>query len=310
MYLGKRDIDQSLKMVGTRRPVLQAALTTLGPLLKRREEAVELLREKTRGAQLPEFLPSLASTGMPLLCDWGLDGLGELAAEAARAMLPTIFGTGKADLPAERLEKIFMAPENTPLREGMLQGLLRGDDADMEGYSEKLDIPQPILKFVAEFVFSPLLRALAENYAKDGEFPWDVEGAWTEGYCPVCGQYPVIAWLDRPEVDIKNSFLAGGGGKKHFHCDLCGVNWKFKRLTCPSCGKEGEGIMELLRETGKSAERIDWCVQCRTYCPAVDLREMDCTPNMDVMALAMIPLNMAAHEKNLAPLKQSLWNNF
>ena len=134
---------------------------------------------------------------------------------------------------------------------------------------------------------------------------------WTQGYCPVCGSLPVIATLDKRVFDEKNAFLAGGGGKKRLHCGLCATSWTFRRSTCPSCGRQGNEVMEILRESeGANGERLDWCVHCKTYCPTVDLREREAVPDMDAMALGMLHLDMVASRRGLQPLRPSFWNMF
>ena len=109
----------------------------------------------------------------------------------------------------------------------------------------------------------------------------------------------------------KNAYLAGGGGKKHLHCSLCGTDWVFRRGACPSCGKEGNDVMEMLRESKNAqGERLDWCTKCKTYCPSVDLRERDTTPNLDALALGLLHLDMVAAKKGLHPINPSFWNTF
>lgn len=170
-----------------------------------------------------------------------------------------------------------------------------------------------MLLFAFSFMLGPVLRALVElsPHGNGKEAPWNVEGAWRQGYCPVCGSGPSIAYLDRPVFDEKNAFLAGGGGKKHLHCSLCGTDWTFRRGACPFCGEEGAGVMEILKEAGNAlGERLDWCTRCKTYCPAVDLRERDTTPDLDALALGMLHMDMVAAKKGLQPIHPAFWNTF
>ena len=162
-------------------------------------------------------------------------------------------------------------------------------------------------------MLGPVLRALVElsPHGDGKEAPWNVEGTWRQGYCPVCGSGPSIAYLDRPVFDEKNAFLAGGGGKKHLHCSLCGTDWTFRRGACPFCGEEGAGVMEILKEAGNAlGERLDWCTRCKTYCPTVDLRERDTAPDLDALALGMLHMDMVAAQKGLQPLHPAFWNTF
>jgi len=69
--------------------------------------------------------------------------------------------------------------------------------------------------------------------------------------------------------------------------------------------------MEILKEAGNAlGERLDWCTRCKTYCPAVDLRERDTTPDLDVLALGMLHMDMVAAQKGLQPIHPAFWNTF
>ena len=202
----------------------------------------------------------------------------------------------------------FLGAEADTALKTLAEDLLREDVPALEKTAAGISVPLPVLLFAFGFVLGPALHALVA--ASEGK-PWEAEGAWRQGYCPVCGSFPSIAYLERPVFEEKNAFLAGGGGKKHLHCSLCGTDWIFRRGACPSCGEEGSGVMEILRESGEAqGERLDWCMKCRTYCPTVDLRERVDTPDLDALALGLLHLDMVAAGKKLHPLNPSFWNTF
>lgn len=303
------DIDQTISAIIRRRPVLEPVLKSFAPLLKARDEAASGLVPVlgASSVRLPKFDRQKARAGIPLLADFPGRGLGEAIRMAAEKLLP-LFAEQAALLPhLAALEKFFLAAAEDD-REALLEAMLVGSAESQAKIAEKNGLPPAVLNYVAEFVISAVLRALAA--ATDEANPWDEEAAWRQGYCPVCGSFPSIAWLDRPKADEKNAFLAGGGGKKHYHCQLCGSNWAFRRSACPACEKEGSETMEILRETDSHGERIDWCAHCRTYCPTIDLREVFDTPNMDAMAPGMMHLDIVASRNRLQPLKYSFWNMF
>lgn len=303
------DIDQTISAIIRRRPVLEPVLKSFAPLLKARDEAAAGLISVLRAAsiRLPKFDTQKAKAGIPLLADFPGRRLGEPIRMAAEKLLP-LFAEQEALRPhLAALEKFFLGAAEED-RESLLEAMLVGSTESMAKIAEKNNLPPAVLNYVAEFVISAVLRALVAEAGEEN--PWDEEAAWRQGYCPVCGSFPSIAWLDRPKVDEKNAFLAGGGGKKHYHCPLCGSNWTFRRSACPACEKEGSETMEILRETDSHGERIDWCTHCKTYCPTIDLREVFDTPNMDVMAPGMMHLDIVASQKKLQPLKYSFWNMF
>ena len=300
-----------------RRPVLEAVLRTFEPLLEARDGLVSRLAEeiRTTGFHLPAFQRERAVSGVPLMADMPVTGLAPAMRHAAEIMLPLLFAQQVVAPHAAALEEFFLRSVEegkADARENLAEAMLNGSTEAFAGIADRSGIPPEVLAFAADFVVSPVLRALVwQGVSEEEDFPWEEEGVWREGYCPVCGTFPSIAWLDRPSLDEKNAYLSGGGGKKHLHCSLCGSNWKFRRGVCPSCGKEGDGVMEILRESsGARGERLDWCTQCKSYCPTVDLREREGIPHMDAMAMGMMHLDMVASHRKLRPLKPSFWNMF
>ena len=149
--------------------------------------------------------------------------------------------------------------------------------------------------------------------------------------CAVCGR--VISEDDGWNI------VNEGTDKEYIECDSChDAEWESNKISvcagcggwftvdmlhseepvpghtfcpCPSCGKEGSGTMEFLRESeNANGERIDWCTQCKSYCPTIDLRERGSVPDMDAMALGMMYMDIVAAQKGLIPLKPSFWNQF
>ncbi|MBQ7584872.1 MAG: formate dehydrogenase accessory protein FdhE, partial [Desulfovibrionaceae bacterium] len=171
-----------------------------------------------------------------------------------------------------------------------------------------------VLHFMATFICQSLLKGLVlsnfevQNLA--ATLPWDAYNTWQQGYCPVCGSYPTLAWLDKAVVDERNPFLLEGGGKKHLHCGVCGANWRFLRLSCPNCGvAESKQIEIMTCADDTHGESLDWCNKCNFYLPTIDLRERPAIPNFEAQALGMLPLELLAKEQNLKPLRLSFWNS-
>lgn len=306
------DIPQTIEMLIDRRPVLEPILRAFGPLAQARDDIRgELEGELAKsGVEVPGFDPEMAAKGQPVMEKMGAKGMGGAIGQAAEKLLPLLPGRESLARHKAALEIFFLEPpEESDPREELLEALLSENSQTLEKLARQAGLPPAILAFAADFILSAVLRALTAPLRKKGQ-PWDVEGAWSQGYCPVCGAFPIIAWLDRKIFDEKNAFLAGGGGKKHFHCSMCGSSWKFRRAVCPSCGGEGEGAMQILKESGAYGEKLEFCKKCQTYCPTIDLREMEKTPNMDIMAIGLMHLDMAAAERKLFPLRQSFWNTF
>ena len=292
-----QSVAETIAGIIARRPVLGPVLKAFEPLLAAKAAIPALL---TPGFPLPEWRAERAAEGVPLLEGISLAGLGKPLGAAAAHMLPLLEAQAVVRPHIGALRDIFTGPSLVPLAEALISA-----DASALG---KAGVPPGVLAFALGFIVGPVLRAVV--LARHAE-PWNVEGAWMQGYCPVCGSAPSIAFLERPVADEKNAYLKGGGGKKHMHCPLCGTDWIFRRGACPSCGEEGPGVMEMLRDTKDArGERLDWCTKCRVYCPTVDLRERDDTPDPDAMAIGLLHLDMVAKGKNLRPINPSFWNTF
>ena len=307
MAESRQTVSETLAGIAEHRPVLAPVLNAFAPLLEARaalpEKLSPLLEES--GFVLPTWKQERAQQGAPLLAGASLNGLFPLIRESARTLLPLLVTLPGISEHAAALEAFFQKED---LCMQTADTLLTGHETALIEAAKTSNMPPAVLMFALETIVGPVLRTLAAKY----DSPWDERpSSWMQGFCPVCGSFPSIAYLDKRVFDEKNAFLAGGGGKKHLHCALCGTEWHFRRGACPSCGKEGSGVMEFLRESKDSrGERVDWCTKCRSYCPAVDLRERDGIPDMDAMALGMMHMDIVASQKGLIPLKPSFWNQF
>lgn len=313
MAVDHQSVAETLADVASRRPILKPVLRAFEPLLSAGETLAGTLADTVRqaGLRLPELQWERAQQGVSLLAGVSLTGVARPMRLAAEKLLPLLSGIEAMAPHADPLRAFFLRPvQENDSRDALAEAMVAG--RPIESIADDGGVEPEVLAFVAGFVLSPTLHAMvADALPEGGDAPWDAGGAWQQGYCPVCGAFPTIAWLDKPTLDHKNAYLAGGGGKKHLHCSQCGAGWKFLRGTCPSCGKETDGAMEMLREAGTArGERLDWCTRCNTYCPTVDLREREGVPNLDALALGMMHLDMVAARKKLRPLKPSFWNMY
>ncbi|MEW6103643.1 MAG: formate dehydrogenase accessory protein FdhE [bacterium] len=108
--------------------------------------------------------------------------------------------------------------------------------------------------FISINVLKPIFEKIGENF-KD-----KIPSNWNKPYCPICGCFPLMAYLRRDD------------GKKVFECMLCKTQWEFLRIKCPYCGSE-----EKLRffEIDEEGFRVDVCDKCMSYIKTIDKRKMD-----------------------------------
>ena len=291
MAVSCQSVEETVSGILARRPVLSPVLQAFAPLLAARAALPAQLKPllEAAGVRLPAMQRERAAQGYPLLAEVPLAGIGTALRAAAEAMIPLLAAQEIIRPHEAKLRAFFVdAAQGPEAPVALAEAVLNETAESVEKTAAHLDVPVQVLLFAFSFMLGPVLRALVElsPHGDGKEAPWNVEGTWRQGYCPVCGSGPSIAYLDRPVFDEKNAFLAGGGGKKHLHCSLCGTDWTFRRGACPFCGEEGAGVMEILKEAGNAlGERLDWCTRCKTYCPTVDLRERDTAPDLDALAL-------------------------
>lgn len=316
MAQSRQSVAQTIQDVLAWRPVLAPILRTFEPLLVAQEKLTSDLSGDlaAAGLRIPDVDAERFGQGVPLLAGATFAGSAPVVRRAAQEMLPLLAALDAVAPHEQALARFFGEDEGrAPRIEAFLAAMTADDRASLQAMADKEGIDAQILGFAGGFVACAVLHAMvAQVPTVDGQAPWDRPGtAWRYGHCPACGALPGIAWLDRATIDEKNPYLVGGGGKKHLHCTVCGADWAFRRSACPACGEEGNKNMEILRESGIShGERIEWCNRCRGYCPCVDLRERQGTPDMDALALGMMHLDLVASQKDLHPLRATFWNLF
>jgi FdhE protein len=107
------------------------------------------------------------------------------------------------------------------------------------------------LMHLAELAVAPLRR----GYARALEPVWKTMDAWGEGYCPVCGSWPLVA--DAPTAL-----------SRAFRCGACGTSWRAADRRCPFCGTNDPrrvAIAELKRTTVPLVVGVQLCDVCGRY---------------------------------------------
>ncbi len=113
-------------------------------------------------------------------------------------------------------------------------------------------------KFLAFFLYHSLRPSFCSCAARLADH-LESSPSGEQGYCPVCGSPPAIAWI-------------GDQGQRHLFCSFCWHKWPVNRALCPFCGNRGEeGLLYFYSEEEKEY-RLDACPACRRYVKAVDTR--------------------------------------
>ena len=147
--------------------------------------------------------------------------------------------------------------------------------------------PDPAAGFFARV----LLQPYAEYLASRGDIHVDT----TPSTCPFCNARPVVAVL-RGE---------GDGGKRSLLCSICGTEWLYRRVVCPSCGEENKDKLPIYIAAELDYVRVEACDSCQTYLKAVDLtKNGHAVPVVD--EIATVALNIWAEEHGYSKIEPNL----
>jgi FdhE protein len=138
---------------------------------------------------------------------------------------------------------------------------------------------------VDDFLSRALLRPYVETLARLGVTP---DRLHREGHCPFCG--------GRPIVSFRRGDPESHGASRWLACGLCGTEWLFSRIRCPSCGEEDPPKLPSFQGGPHAGVRIEGCETCRRYVKSVDLT-VDARPLPEVDDLASIALDLWAMEQ-------------
>lgn len=145
-----------------------------------------------------------------------------------------------------------------------------------------------LLTMLAGQAVAPLLRAYAEHLLPlieridDGTLHG---AAWTSGYCPVCGGWPLLGELRGVEL------------ARWLRCAGCGSGWRTQRLVCVFCGNEDYRQLGALAVDGEQRFRVEVCDRCRGYLKVGNAFD---PPPAELLALddvASMHLDVAAIER-------------
>jgi FdhE protein len=292
-------VSQTVSEILGRRPVLDTVLSVITPLFNLREELIQNL-----SGQLHHETPATAKKqgGVSLLPGESMEWARNHLLLSARRILPAL---DEFTWIVPQVEAMQSALDDGALDlVSLSETILAQDERGLKRVAKGLGVSPEILGFVMTQVLGPVLASAAKRIA--GDFTL---ATWKQGYCPICGSWPSIGYLERSKDDGGLSeFLRGGGGDKYLHCSLCGFEWQFRRGACPVCQKDEPGTIETLYADNETSERLEVCSRCRTYCPCIDLRGIQHTPSMHVAVVSMLPLEFRAREQGYNPICVSYWN--
>ena len=117
----------------------------------------------------------------------------------------------------------------------------------------------------------------------------------------------------RPEsafpVERDRRLIAGGdpereasGAARYLVCVLCGTEWLFNRIRCPSCLEENPAKLPSFQSDVHKGVRIEACETCKRYVKSIDLT-LDARPMPEVDDLVSLAMDLWAMEQGFTRLE-------
>jgi FdhE protein len=172
-----------------------------------------------------------------------------------------------------------------------MKALLKGKEKKIDEIALNLETQPLILKFILDQLMKPFLEKRIEATQ-----PLIQGLPWHKGYCPLCGSFPEL------------SFLQGDEGQRWLRCALCGHEWRFVRTICPFCENDDHERMEFYFVEGREHERAELCYKCKRYIVNIDLRKCAEEVVREVAAIGMLYLDILAQGKGFLPVAVCAWN--
>jgi formate dehydrogenase maturation protein FdhE len=143
----------------------------------------------------------------------------------------------------------------------LVRTILANDREDLFGIARSNELSMEFMTFFSIFSAygyrSSLSRAIASEYRLDEH---------SSGICPVCGQWPGIAYLtDKKKI-------------RTMSCICCGTNWRFREGTCSFCLTTEKEKLGYLNVEGEERVSASVCENCRRYLKTVSIHRKDIVP--------------------------------
>ncbi|MFA9395522.1 MAG: formate dehydrogenase accessory protein FdhE [Halodesulfovibrio sp.] len=298
-------VSQTLHAACEKHPALTPIIEQFTTLYSARAKLIESLADelaKDKNCPAPIISEERLQQGVPVLSDSDIEWAGAYYSEIEESLFGNLETIGTLE-PAVAQYKKAIAEEKVSIT-SLLRAALNSNESVFSKSAKAADMEPAALLFITQQIVSCVLGAYAivHNEALSKIF-------WREAYCPVCGSFPDMSVLQRPDVD-QSEYLAGGGGKKMMHCSCCSHQWHFRRGTCPACNNDEAGAIHYFHIEEQTGERVEYCNKCNSYLNNIDLRNSTATPDLAVAPITLIHLDMKAAQKKLKPLVHSLWNTF
>lgn len=284
---GTERIQEAIALLRSRTPQLANVLDAFEGLFIARAAAK---------ADLPT--PSMPDLGLdPLRYSQGVPLLGkedfrmppELFKKCAARILPAM----EESFPGIRsaLQTLREAIAAAPADGELVTKLQAGSAEELEKLAGSLQVGAGVLEFAVSQILKPYAEKIAETLP-----PLPEDFAWVKGYCPVCGSWPEMG------------FVEGKEGIRNLRCSSCGHQWRFMRTQCPFCETTDHDQIEVYYAEDRPTERVELCHACKRYLVSMDVREQIAEVVREVAPLGLVHLDILAQERGFSPGAVCAWN--
>ena len=154
------------------------------------------------------------------------------------------------------------------------------DDARSDALAVAAGADAQAVRVVGQMAAVPLLQACARGLASQ------IPASWWEGYCPVCGAWPVVAEY------------TGLERKRQLRCGRCGTGWAIPLLRCVFCDEiQHDNLAYLTPEEGEQTRRVEVCQTCKGYLKGVTTVRPSAAWSILIDDLMTVHLDVAALER-------------
>ena len=230
------------------------------------------LGESANGATWDAAVP-IPATGRPLKAPVLWNAEITLNARAARSWVRSLLKKLTPAVNSRRIDGL-----------ALLEAALCHDDARIEalaaagGEGEGAD--PHALRVLGQMAVLPLLQACGRRLASE------LPATWWEGYCPLCGAWPVVAEY------------TGLERKRQLRCGRCGTGWAIPLLRCVFCDEtDHDKLGYLTPEAGEQARKIEVCHNCKGYLKGFTTVRALAPWAILLDDLTTVPLDVAALER-------------
>jgi FdhE protein len=232
--------------------------------------------------QLSQGVPMFSGDDFALSSDWLI--------KSAQRLIPAMEkGFPGIREPLKTINAAILGPEERT--DELLSSIHVHTDEGVEDLANKLSVDVSTLRFVLFQLVKPFAEKRAESLP-----PLPEEVKWLKGYCPVCGSWPELG------------FVEGKEGHRKLRCSFCGHTWGFMRTQCPFCETTDQDKLELHFAKDRAFERVELCHECKKYLVSLDLRERIDEVVLEVAPLGLVHLDIIAQEKGFSPAAILGWN--